>query len=32
MLLLFGEGYVLRDGVLTPLTRSGDCLNMDEFQ
>ena len=32
MLLLFGEGYVLRDGVLTPLTRSGDCLNMDELQ
>ena len=32
MLLLFGEGYVLRDGVLTPLTRSGDCLNMDEFR
>jgi len=32
MLLLFGEGYALRDGVLTPLTRSGDCLNMAQFE
>ena len=30
-LLLFGEGYLLRDGVLTQLTRSGDCLNMADF-
>lgn len=32
MLLLFGEGYLLRDGILSPLTRSGDCLNMAEFE
>ena len=29
-LLLFGEGYMLRDGELTQLTRSGDCLDMAE--
>lgn len=32
MLLLFGEAYLLRDGTLSPLTRSGDCLNMAEFE
>ena len=31
-LLLFGEAYVLRDGVLTQLTRSGDCLDMADFE
>ena len=30
-LLLFGEAYLLRDGVLTQLTRSGDCLDMADF-
>lgn len=29
--LLFGEAYLLRDGVLTQLTRSGDCLDMADF-
>lgn len=32
MLLLFGESYTIRDGVLTPLTRSGVCLNMETFE
>ncbi len=32
MLLLFGEAYLLRDGTLSPLARSGDCLNMAEFE
>ena len=31
-LLLFGEAYLLRDGELSQLTRSGDCLNMADFQ
>ena len=31
-LLLFGEAYLLRDGELTQLTRSGDCLNMADFE
>lgn len=31
-LLLCGEGYLLRDGELTPLTRSGDCLDMADFE
>lgn len=31
-LLLCGEGYMLRNGELTQLTRSGDCLNMDELE
>ena len=31
-LLLFGESYLLRDGQLHPLTRSGDCLNMKDFE
>ena len=30
-LLLFGEAYLLRDGLLTQLTRSGDCLDMADF-
>ena len=30
-LLLCGEGYLLRDGELTQIGRSGDCLNMDDF-
>ena len=30
-LLLFGEAYLLRDGELSQLTRSGDCLNMADF-
>lgn len=29
--LLFGEAYLLRDGELTQLTRSGDCLDMADF-
>lgn len=32
VLLLFGEAYLLRDGVLSQLTRSGDCLNMADFE
>lgn len=31
-LLLFGEAYLVRDGVLSQLTRSGDCLNMADFE
>ena len=31
-LLLFGEAYLLRDGTLSQLTRSGDCLDMAEFE
>lgn len=31
-LFLWGEGYLLRDGELTHLSRSGDCLNMDEVE
>lgn len=31
-LLLFGEAYLLRDGELTQLIRSGDCLDMAEFE
>ena len=31
-LLLFGEAYLLRDGELTQLTRSGDCLDMADFE
>ena len=31
-LLLFGEAYLLRDGELSQLTRSGDCLDMTDFQ
>ena len=31
-LLLFGEAYLLRDGELSQLTRSGDCLNMADFE
>lgn len=31
-LLLCGEGYMLRDGELTQISRSGDCLNMNEFE
>lgn len=31
-LLLFGEAYLLRDGELSQLCRSGDCLNMAEFE
>ena len=30
-LLLCGEAYLLRDGELQMLTRSGDCLNMADF-
>lgn len=30
-LLLFGEAYLLRDGKLSQLTRSGDCLDMADF-
>ena len=30
-LLLFGEAYLLRDGELSQLSRSGDCLNMADF-
>ena len=30
-LLLCGEAYLLRDGELQMLTRSGDCLNMEDF-
>ena len=30
-LLLFGEAYLLRDGQLSQLTRSGDCLDMAQF-
>ena len=31
-LLLFGEAYLLRDGELSQLTRSGDCLDMADFE
>ena len=31
-LLLFGEAYLVRDGVLSQLTRSGDYLNMADFE
>jgi len=31
-LLLFGEAYVLRDGVLEFINGSGDCLNMNDFE
>ena len=31
-LLLFGEAYLLRDGELSQLTRSGDCLDMSDFE
>ena len=31
-LLLCGEGYVIRDGELEPLTQNGDVLDMDEFE
>ena len=31
-LLLFGEAYLLRDGELSQLCRSGDCLNMADFR
>lgn len=31
-LLLCGEAYLLRDGELSPLTRSGDCLDMETFE
>ena len=31
-LLLFGEAYLLRDGMLSQLTRSGDCLDMADFE
>ena len=31
-LLLFGEGYLLRDGQLSQLTRSGDCLDLSDFE
>ena len=31
-LLLFGEAYLVRDGVVSQLTRSGDCLNMADFE
>lgn len=31
-LLLFGEAYLVRDGALSQLTRSGDCLNMADFE
>lgn len=31
-LLLFGEAYLLRDGELSQLCRSGDCLNMADFK
>ena len=30
-LLLCGEAYLLRDGELQMLTRSGDCMNMADF-
>lgn len=31
-LLLFGEAYLLRNGELSQLTRSGDCLDMADLQ
>lgn len=31
-LLLMGEGYLIRDGILTPLTAPGDVLNMADFE
>lgn len=31
-LLLCGEGYVIRDGELEPLTQNGDVLDMDELE
>lgn len=31
-LLLLGEGYRLRDGILERLTRDGDCLDMSELE
>ena len=31
-LLLCGESYLVRDGVLSPLTREGKILNMENFE
>jgi len=31
-LLLCGESYLVRDGVLSPLTRDGEILNMENFE
>lgn len=31
-LLLLGEAYLIRDGIVTPLTGSGDMLDMAEFE
>lgn len=30
-LWLCGEGYLLEDGVLSPISRSGDCIDMEEL-
>ena len=31
-LMLCGESYLVRDGVLSPLTQDGEILNMEHFE